>query len=221
MTFRSLLRKLLPLVATATFAPAAMSAPCAGFDDVENPSDFCPNVEWIRNRAVTLGCSPGLYCPGESVTRLQMAAFMNRLGTALTPIVVRADATPGALDLDTSPVVCQSDPQTIMSFPRRALADATISGSAASGVNIATHVVYSTDGGANWQPFSSARAVGFVQAGGWGAVSDLGALDLDVGTSVRFGIRVARQGAGSVNLSGSRCQLRVAIGSRNGGASPY
>lgn len=221
MTPRLLLCASLIAVAAVGFAPGASAAPCAGFDDVQDSSGFCANVEWIRNRGVTLGCSANLYCPDEAVSRLQMAAFMNRLGTALTPIVVRVDATPGALNLDTSPVVCQSEAQSITAFPRRALADATLSGSAPSAVNVVSHVVYSTDGGANWLPFSAARPVTHVPASGWGAVSDLGSLDLDVGSSVRFGVRVARQGAGSVDLSGSRCQLRVAIGSRDGSVTPF
>ncbi len=39
-------------------------------------------MEWIKNRGITLGCNvPGtLYCPNLNVTRLQMAAFMYRLG---------------------------------------------------------------------------------------------------------------------------------------------
>src|SRR5688500_14594709 len=52
-------------------SPAAFAAPCAGFDDVEDTSEFCTNVEWVRNRAVTLGCFAALYCPDANVTRLQ------------------------------------------------------------------------------------------------------------------------------------------------------
>lgn len=37
-------------------AGGALGAPCAGFSDVDDASGFCPNVEWIRNRAITLGC---------------------------------------------------------------------------------------------------------------------------------------------------------------------
>jgi len=69
----------------------AQPVPCAGFADVD-PIDpaiapFCANVEWIKNRGITLGCNASgtLYCPSHNVTRLQMAAFMNRLGEALFP----------------------------------------------------------------------------------------------------------------------------------------
>ena len=50
--------------------------------------------------------TPPAYCPGDSVSRLQMAAFMNRLGTALTRIVIRMEVVSGALNLDLTPVAC-------------------------------------------------------------------------------------------------------------------
>lgn len=65
-------------------APTA-GAQCAGFSDVPTTSGFCANVAWIKNRNITQGCAPGLYCPNDPVTRLQMAAFLNRLGDALLP----------------------------------------------------------------------------------------------------------------------------------------
>ena len=103
------MRPFATLVAAAIAAAAstaANAAPCAGFADIDSTDPFCPNVEWIRNREVTLGCAAGAYCPHASVSRLQMAAFMNRLGTALTPQERRTDAAPGALDLNASVVAC-------------------------------------------------------------------------------------------------------------------
>ena len=64
---------------TFVAAPAAFAAPCAGFTDVEDTDPFCANVAWMRNRGITLGVTPTLYDPDSSVTRLQMAMFMNRL----------------------------------------------------------------------------------------------------------------------------------------------
>ena len=44
-----------------------------------------------KNRAITTGCtSTTLYCPTDNVSRLAMAAFMNRLGDALTPEVKKS-----------------------------------------------------------------------------------------------------------------------------------
>jgi hypothetical protein len=207
--------------ALLTLSIAANAAPCAGFTDVDVASSFCPNVEWIKNRAVTLGCTPTTYCPSASVSRLQMAAFMNRLGTALTPLVVTVVADSGALTLDQMPVVCQSAAQDITNFPRRAMLDATFSGTAAADVDIAMSVVWSADGGVTWLPLSTAQSVTFVPGTRWSAASDLGALDLAVGTTAQFGIQVSRNGAGSTNLSDSRCQLRATIGTRDGTSSPY
>ena len=55
-------------------SPAAQAAPCAGFTDVDDTSPFCGNVTWLKNRGITLGCtSTTLFCPGDFVSRLQMA----------------------------------------------------------------------------------------------------------------------------------------------------
>src|SRR5512134_17179 len=78
----------LALVATTALAvivwsPSSNAAPCAGFTDVDTSSSFCTNVAWIKNRNITLGCTATLYCPNDPVTRLQMAAFLNRLGNVV------------------------------------------------------------------------------------------------------------------------------------------
>ena len=62
------------------WASIGVAAPCAGFTDVEDSSQFCVNVEWMKNRGITLGITPTLYGPDVLVTRLQMAAFLYRLG---------------------------------------------------------------------------------------------------------------------------------------------
>ena len=73
----------------ALVAGSVHAAPCAGFDDVDDATgptaDFCEDVTWIRNRGVTLGCTATQYCPFQFVSRLQMAAFMHRLGESLFP----------------------------------------------------------------------------------------------------------------------------------------
>ena len=216
------------LVLTAAFAafalsPAALAAPCAGFTDVESTDGFCANVEWIKNRGVTLGCtSTTLYCPVGSVTRLQMAAFMNRLGTALTPTQLPVDASPGAIDLDANAVVCQTQPFAVTGFPRRAYVDMSFSGQAAADVGLAADIVMSDDGGATWVNVNTVPNRGFVRANQWGAFADVGSVDLAVGESVRWGMRMTRAGlAGTTDLSNSRCQLRVLVFSRTGTGSPF
>jgi hypothetical protein len=50
------------------------------FNDVPPSHPFYAHIEEMATRAITLGCSgtPPLYCPGNVVTRAQMAAFMVR-----------------------------------------------------------------------------------------------------------------------------------------------
>ncbi|MGE5277812.1 MAG: S-layer homology domain-containing protein [Acidobacteriota bacterium] len=54
---------------------------CAGggnslFSDVAPVDIFCRHVHYIAAQNVTLGCATGQYCPGDTVTRLQMASFI-------------------------------------------------------------------------------------------------------------------------------------------------
>jgi hypothetical protein len=89
-------RKLLVFVsvaAVATFANPARAQFCPGvspwvFDDVLASDPFCGFVTWMAENGVTLGCrtidaNHRLYCPAESVSRLQMAGLMKRLADAL------------------------------------------------------------------------------------------------------------------------------------------
>jgi hypothetical protein len=212
----------------ALAAPMAQAAPCAGFADVDDSDaitgPFCTSVQWIKNRGVTLGCvlTPQLlYCPFDNVTRLQMAAFMKRLGDALTPIRLTNDLRPGAVDLDLNPVVCQTADFAVTNFPRTAYADATLSMSAAADVSFAGELVFSLDTGTTWTALNTQVNLGSAPANQYGSLSDIGTKDLDVGQNVRFGLRLRRGGiASAVNLTDSRCQLRAMIYSRTGAAPP-
>lgn len=211
----------LGLVAAAGSTVA--QAQCAGFTDVQANSQFCANIEWVKNRAITLGCtSTTAYCPTASVSREQMAAFMNRLGTALTPVQLRVDASPGAIDLDSNVVVCQTASQLIDKFPRRAYVDLSMSANAPADVGFAADIVASTNGGATWIPLNTVTNRGSVAANQWGAISDLAFGDVDVGQTLLWGVRMTRGGiAGGTDLADSRCQLRVLLFSRDGAASPF
>lgn len=208
------------------FARAAGAAPCAGFTDVDTSdpvqAGFCPSVEWIKNRNVTTGCGGGLYCPDPPVIRLHMAAFMKRLGEALTPVLLETGQGPGAVDLDANVVVCQTADLAVAGFPRTAYADATLGATAAADLSFAADLVFSMNGGATWTPLHPTANRGSVPANQWGSVSDLGSKTLDVGDNVRFGARLTRGGAsGTADLADSRCQIRVLVYSRTGAASPF
>jgi hypothetical protein len=51
--------------------------PCAGvFGDVPCPSQFADWIEQLATEGITGGCGGGNYCPGNPVTRAQMAVFL-------------------------------------------------------------------------------------------------------------------------------------------------
>lgn len=211
-------------IAVALFAaaPAVHAAPCADFLDVEDTSPFCQFVEWMKNRAVTLGCGGPNYCPDAAVNRLAMSAFMKRLGDALTPVQLAVTLSPGAIDVDNNVVVCQTADFPVSGFPRTAYADGTLSATAPADTNFALDVVVSVNGGANWTALNASANRGSVPATQWGAISDIGVRDLAVGETVRFGARVSRGGAaGTADFTESRCQVRVLVYSRTGTTSPF
>ncbi len=51
-------------------------APPNLFLDVPESSPFCPWIEELSNRGVVAGCGGGNYCPGNAVSREQMAVFV-------------------------------------------------------------------------------------------------------------------------------------------------
>ena len=212
---------LLAALASAALSDA-LAAPCAGFTDVQDSHGFCPNIAWLKNRAVTFGCTETTYCPDGSVNRLQMAAFMNRLGNALTPVQLPIDAAPGAVDLDLGVVICQTQDFPVAVYPRSAYADLSFNAKAVADVGFAVDLVMSSNGGASWTNLNTIPNRGFVQANRWGGLADYGAADLTVGQTVRWGVRLTRGGiTGAADLSDTRCQLRVLIHSRDGAASPF
>ena len=92
--------KTMVAVACVLGAGGATAQQCVGFSDVLVSGGSCPGVEWIKNRGITSGCPtppgqpPGsYYCPNDAVSRLAMAAFMQRLGKALTVEVMKDHVT--------------------------------------------------------------------------------------------------------------------------------
>ena len=195
---------------------------CGTFGDVPATSTFCANIEWLKNRGVTLGCVAGLYCPAGTVTRDQMGAFMNRLGTAITPLRVSLEQLSGPVTLGNGSVVCETADTSITGFPRRASVEAIFMGTAGTATSFGADVVASTDGGATWTPLAALGGRGTIRANLWTNARAQGSLDLDVGQTVRFGVLLTRGGAGgTATLTDSRCSLRAVIGNRNGTAPPF
>jgi len=64
--------------ALAVVAPQAAISP---FSDVANTDQFADAIIWLAEEGITLGCNPPAndrFCPGDPVTRGQMAAFLVR-----------------------------------------------------------------------------------------------------------------------------------------------
>lgn len=60
------------------FQPPACDPENPMFDDVPASHPFCPFIEDLARRGVTTGCDDDNFCPGDTVTRGQMATFIIR-----------------------------------------------------------------------------------------------------------------------------------------------
>jgi hypothetical protein len=45
---------------------------------VTRGSTHARNIDAVRREGITLGCGGGRFCPGDAVTRAQMASFLVR-----------------------------------------------------------------------------------------------------------------------------------------------
>jgi hypothetical protein len=212
--------KRLVLVAALGLPFPALAQTCGDFTDVTPANFFCNNVEWIKNRGVTLGCTTTTYCPDDVVLRSQMAAFMNRLGTALTPTIIRV--TDGTFNgtYNPSAVGCVSNPVAITGFPRQASLAGVLWNFNANGFKlIQVNPVYSTNGGGTWLPwpdFSAGHTIDLSEHRTLPIVA--GPLDLAVGSTYLFALN-AITGHALVTVQG-QCELVLRIENRNPNVSP-
>jgi hypothetical protein len=195
-------------------------APCGGFPDVATGSPFCANVEWLGNRSITQGCTVGSYCPEATVSRLAMAAFMNRLGTALTPRTTLLDAAPGALDPDLAPVVCTTPALPLATFPRLAEVAFTFAARGAGSMGYRVTPVMSLNGGTDWGDLNASAGYGSPNSTAWKATAGAGSIWVGAAESVRFGLRVIRE-AGSADIADSTCQILVRLHNRDAAGIPH
>jgi hypothetical protein len=215
----------------AVVAAPAWAAPCAGFVDVQDTDQFCANIQWIKNRGITLGCNVGgtLYCPLQATDRGQMAAFLNRLGNTLTPTILTQTLPTGPIDLDLLPPdpaanVCKTGPYTVADYPRRAIIYAQLSAITTGSVQIFASPSYSTDGGATFTRIAP-LGIGMrttTTGATWGNVTQTSTFDLEVGTTYTFAYLVQRaeEDLGTADVAGGRCNMTISIISRTGATSP-
>lgn len=205
------------------------AAQCIGFTDTAEDA-FCPYVEWLKNRGITTGCGDGTtFCPGNNVTRLQMAAFMQRIGKALTPVVLHTQAridnlaVPGPLP---GVLLCATDDYAVANFPRTARFIGTFLGTPDSGPSwLQGFWRYSTDAGATWNyvgnfptdVFPGRDWADYGQVAGATVLAP--PLALSPGTTYRFGLFVNGMGA-PYAFHAMVCQLEVTIGNANPATSP-
>ncbi|MEZ5381605.1 MAG: S-layer homology domain-containing protein [Microthrixaceae bacterium] len=73
----------------AAFLWRATSSPPAAaqhsFNDVPAGAYYSSAVSWLAEAGITYGTSPGVYSPDSSVTRSQMALFLQRRGCSVAP----------------------------------------------------------------------------------------------------------------------------------------
>ena len=72
------------LVLSVLIAMAWVSVPAVAlanhqFSDVPTSASYHDFVDFLVDNGITSGCGPGLFCPGNSVTRAQMAIFLQRV----------------------------------------------------------------------------------------------------------------------------------------------
>jgi hypothetical protein len=190
---------------------------CTPFTDVDQASPFCPNVQWMKNRGVTIGCTATLYCPAEATTRLQMAVFMNRLGNVLsgTPQVVAFPSV--SLTGAATEVICQAPDQTAANYERHVTLDAVLMGLGSDSAEYTLEPVASVDAGANWIALAPpARFSTFT--GRWANVRVSGDRDVAPTEVVRYGLRLAR--TAGTGFTEARCALRLVTGNQVTGTPP-
>jgi hypothetical protein len=78
----------------------------AGFGDVPATHTFSEDIAWLHRSGITRGCSGDRFCPDQSVTRGQMAAFLRR---ALGPDLDMTRPSPAFTDVGGSPFAADID----------------------------------------------------------------------------------------------------------------
>jgi hypothetical protein len=216
------------LLVLATVLPDGVSAaPCAGFADVDDTSPFCVNVQWMKNRQITLGCAAPVisYCPNDPVTRLSMSAFLNRLGVALTPATIgEIDLAPGAaITLASLPVVCRTlNVFSPIGFPRTARGSAIFVFQTSGAADVAAQLVETIDGGTTWTDVSPVHMVSAADGKYATLAVMLPPRALSVATTYEYGLRVSRVlgSATTGNPNTYFCRYKLVADNRNPSTPP-
>lgn len=205
--------------------PAAAADPCPGpssFSDVASADIFCTNAEWMRNRGVTTGCTATTYCPGASVTRAQMALFMNRLGVALTPLVLHEEELGGPFTFTSQLGLNACQTASIAAAPHRRYATviASYTGRSDGPMVSAARITQSPDGGASFEWVNSLVANAEHTDATSANVATNAVVLIPPNVARIFAVQFYRNG-GTSHLSSWRCTLVAIVSNANGSTAPY
>jgi len=196
-------------------------ASCAGFLDIDPANAFCSNAQWLKNRAITLGCAAGQYCPASSVNRLGMAAFMNRLGGRLSPGARYFEQAIGPINPDADDnFFCFTPELPAVPYPRRVQLTAVFAGTSASEVGLVAGLVATVDWGTT--PLPATAVPMSIRPGTWVGKRLVYDVDLPAGLPLLAAVRVVRgDGPAGTMLADGSCRLRMMIDNQNGGSAPF
>ncbi len=202
------------------------------FPDVVTTAFYHNAVEWVFNRGITAGCGGGLYCPDATVTRGQMAVFLQREGQALTPDGRLAFFGGGTPITSATTLVCitngppgSTNPPFTPNFPRLAAlwTNLSIKAPAASTVTFGVTGAFSTDNGVTWTDVVGSSLTTTATNGTWSSVSNLGVilslLFTNPPTTYLFAARISWLGPG-VSADDYKCSMGVLILNNNPPTSP-
>ena len=194
--------------------PAQAQAQCAGFVDVAGSDTACAGITWIKNRGITLGCAiANSFCPNETVNRMQMALFMNRLGNVMSPVGYGAEASGTTLDLTNPVFICQTSVAPAANYQRTFAGEAGFSYVATGTGGIVVSIVASLDGG----PFAklSGGAHSSISGAGSRHVSAISQnATVSAGATHQYAIRVASTGV-PIALTSWTCNLQSELHNLN------
>lgn len=131
-------------------SPAQAVSQCAGFADVLTSDNYCPAVQWMQQRSITVGCTDTAhFCPAQTVTRASMALFMKRMSDTVQPQFQHV--TDQGIVETVNVVACQTPDFDVGGYVHVATAQASASvWYAAASASLRLQLVYSTDAGATW-----------------------------------------------------------------------
>ena len=194
-------------------AGGADAQSCAGFDDVNTFNAFCQDIVWLKNRKITLGCTATEYCPDTGVSRLSMAAFMNRLGNIVTPTVLSAEDSGGTLDPAIAHIVCPTPVLPARTHRSELIGSGALSFEVTGVKDVPVGIVFTTNGGTTWNPIGSnidfpAHARGNAGSRHHAHVSTW--TEYSVTPDIRYALRIQATAA-TQSISSWTCHLQMTV----------